>query len=259
MTWFKVDDSLAFHRKVIIAGDSMALWVRAGSWCAQQLTDGLVPREVIPLLGGHDHAETLVKVGLWAEVPDGYTFHDWEIYQPSREDVEAERAAARERMRDIRKRRKGVQNTSCSPERSGEQEANVQENDARSSADVRQPGVRDPRPVPTRPDPYENQGEADASPQTPSARGTRLPERWKPERDLVTDMVRELSRDQSWFEAEHRKFIDYWNGVPGAKGRKADWPGTWRNWMRRAAESNVRAIPQTSAPIDRLWAEAGAD
>lgn len=31
------------------------------------------------------------------------------------------------------------------------------------------------------------------------------------------------------------KFVDYWLSQPGAKGRKADWPATWRNWCRRAA------------------------
>lgn len=28
------------------------------------------------------------------------------------------------------------------------------------------------------------------------------------------------------------KFRDYWRGVPGAKGRKLDWPATWRNFVR---------------------------
>jgi len=50
---------------------------------------------------------------------------------------------------------------------------------------------------------------------------------------------------KAWFAAncpgvngrdEHAKFCDYWRAQPGAKGRKSDWPATWRNWMRRAAE-----------------------
>lgn len=33
MSWFKVDDHLAFHRKTLAAGnEAMGLWVRAGSW-----------------------------------------------------------------------------------------------------------------------------------------------------------------------------------------------------------------------------------
>lgn len=38
------------------------------------------------------------------------------------------------------------------------------------------------------------------------------------------------------------RFRDYWHGVPGAKGRKSDWPATWRNWVR-----NERATPQARA------------
>jgi hypothetical protein len=35
---------------------------------------------------------------------------------------------------------------------------------------------------------------------------------------------------------EHEKFMDYFRAAPGIKGRKTDWPATWRNWMRNAAE-----------------------
>ena len=33
-------------------------------------------------------------------------------------------------------------------------------------------------------------------------------------------------------------FRDYWAGVPGAKGRKSDWPGTFRNWCRRESTTS---------------------
>lgn len=49
---------------------------------------------------------------------------------------------------------------------------------------------------------------------------------------------------------EHAKFVDYWRGAPGAKGRKTDWPATWRNWMRKAAEETAtrrRHGPATGA------------
>lgn len=35
---------------------------------------------------------------------------------------------------------------------------------------------------------------------------------------------------------EWSRFIDHWRAQPGAKGRKADWAATWRNWVRRAPE-----------------------
>lgn len=34
------------------------------------------------------------------------------------------------------------------------------------------------------------------------------------------------------------RFRDYWLGVAGAKGRKADWPATWRNFVRREFASS---------------------
>ena len=53
MPWFKVDDRLAHHPKVMAVGNAaMGLWVRAGSWSAAHLTDGYVPTELLSTLGG---------------------------------------------------------------------------------------------------------------------------------------------------------------------------------------------------------------
>jgi hypothetical protein len=37
-------------------------------------------------------------------------------------------------------------------------------------------------------------------------------------------------------DKEIEKFRDYWNALPGARGRKSDWNATFRNWLRKAAE-----------------------
>jgi hypothetical protein len=124
MPWFKVDDNLAFHHKAIAAGNpALGLWVRAGSMCAQQLTDGFVPDHMVMILGTKAQAERLVSVGLWDRAKGGYNFHEWAERQPSKADVEAERAAAKERMRAYRAKKKGVSlkppsqvSDSCSPE-----------------------------------------------------------------------------------------------------------------------------------------------
>ena len=59
MPWFKVDDNLAFHHKVVAAGNAaMGLWVRAGAMCAQQLTDGFVPDHMVNTLGSKALAGT---------------------------------------------------------------------------------------------------------------------------------------------------------------------------------------------------------
>lgn len=96
MPWFKVDDALATHDKVLAAGNAaMGLWVRAGSWCAQHLTDGHVPTHAVRLLGNAGQARALVRAGLWLEREDGYQFHEWHDYQPTRAQVEEVREAKR--------------------------------------------------------------------------------------------------------------------------------------------------------------------
>lgn len=94
MTWFKVDDTLAFHHKTIAAGNTaMGLWVRAGAWSMQMLTGGLVPDVVVKQLGGKAQAERLVAAGLWTRMPSGYAFHEWDQRQPDAEKVKETRAA----------------------------------------------------------------------------------------------------------------------------------------------------------------------
>lgn len=69
------------------------------------------------------------------------------------------------------------------------------------------------------------------------SRGSRLPDDWVLPRswgeealalrtDLDRDAVRRLADG----------FRDYWIAQPGAKGRKANWLATWRNWVRKDAE-----------------------
>jgi hypothetical protein len=107
MPWFKVDDTLAMHPKAVAAGASLALWVRAGCWSAQQLTDGFVPTHMVAALGGKaSDARRLVEVGLWEDKGTGYLFHDWADYQPSRVKVMEKREAGAERLRRYRETRR---------------------------------------------------------------------------------------------------------------------------------------------------------
>lgn len=100
MTWFKIDDSFYDHPKVFDAPDcAVALWTRAGTWSARNLTEGFVPSGMpARLCDDPDTAvKELVRRGLWLRTAGGYRFHDWTEYQPSRdavEDLRAKRAAA---------------------------------------------------------------------------------------------------------------------------------------------------------------------
>lgn len=96
MTWFKVDDKLHDHRKARRARKgAMGVWVLAGSWAADNLTDGFVPADVLPRWGTRADATALVNAGLWAphekDGETGWLFRNWREYQPTKAEVETER------------------------------------------------------------------------------------------------------------------------------------------------------------------------
>lgn len=107
------------------------------------------------------------------------------------------------------------------------------------------PEPRSPDPVPRRTPP---ESESGAPAPTDAKKGHRLPDDFEPDSELI-EWAREHAPTTS--RADHEQFVDYWRGVPGAKGRKVDWRATWRTWMRREHErragSGARASP-TSAP-----------
>jgi uncharacterized protein YdaU (DUF1376 family) len=67
------------------------------------------------------------------------------------------------------------------------------------------------------------------------AAGSRLPDEWEPG-DEGRKFALSLGFDGRRFSDEAAKFCDYWRAQPGVKGRKSDWPATWRNWCRNAGQ-----------------------
>lgn len=65
---------------------------------------------------------------------------------------------------------------------------------------------------------------------------TRVPEDFIPSQQMRDWFAAEKLHHVVDVRTEHEKFMDYWRAEPGAKGRKLDWPATWRRWMRTAAE-----------------------
>lgn len=151
MVWFKVDDGFWSHPKVLELSDAaVALWVRAGSYCAKHMTDGEVkPRTIRLLAADRDAATELVLAGLWDLDSDGvWWFHDWAEYQPSREETLAKREAKQDASAQGNHTRwhtnRGIVDPECSfcdPNRDG------------SAIALANPdGI--PRPVPSRPDDF---------------------------------------------------------------------------------------------------------
>lgn len=105
MSWFKIDDGFHCHPKVLEAGnEAIGFWTRCGSYCAQHLTEGRVPRTIALMYGDMHLVDTLVKVGLMTPVEDGWLIHDYHDYNPTKEKVVTEREAAAKRQREARER-----------------------------------------------------------------------------------------------------------------------------------------------------------
>lgn len=165
MTWFKVDDGLHSHDKALRAGvPAMGLWVLAGSWSADQLTDGWVPQHMVQRIdpkGWRASVQALVRVGLWQPTDrdgePGWEFHEWSERQPSREQVLEERAAHAERQRRFRERMKERRRTN------GASDAASNGVTGTVTRRVTAPSSDGP-PVPSRPDPPPTEGEGRGRP-----------------------------------------------------------------------------------------------
>lgn len=114
MAWFKVDDKLHSHPKRFRAGlEAMGLWTLCGSWTSDQLTDGFIPEYIAEQMGGRNWrrlAGRLVTAGLWVEAFDdgepGWRFHQFLDRNPSRNDVEEQRAKNAQKIADWRAKKR---------------------------------------------------------------------------------------------------------------------------------------------------------
>lgn len=99
MTYFQVDDHFHSNRKVFdLPLEAVGFWVIAGSWCAQELSDGFVPDSLVRRYGGTDSIiNALLDSGLWTVAEGGYQFHEWADHNKTREQVEADRAKWKEK------------------------------------------------------------------------------------------------------------------------------------------------------------------
>ncbi len=112
MPWVRLDDRFPSHRKVALLSDrAFRLHVSAICWCAENLTDGHISDRELPLVshmrGVKATAAQLQDAGLWDRVESGWLIHDYLDYNPSREQVIAERKKNAERQERFRQRRKG--------------------------------------------------------------------------------------------------------------------------------------------------------
>jgi hypothetical protein len=152
--WFKIDDGFHCHPKVMDAGTpAVGLYVRCGSWVAQQVTDGVVPKRVVKQYGTARQARALVDAGLWHEhghdcgsCPEvdanSYLIHQYLERNPSRIETDLARDAKTKRQQKWREGKKNPQASNGIP----------------PTVDASTPRHRDAAPAPTRPDPVTSYG-----------------------------------------------------------------------------------------------------
>lgn len=160
MSWFKVDDKFHTSEPVkriprAVRMGAIGLWTLAGSWSSDHLKDGYVPEFMVEELGGtSEQAAALVEVKLWRRVRDGYRFNKWDEWQQTREQVEANRQAEKDKKAAWRARKAGKAVTAArGPE--GVPEMST------GDTSVRPGSVPS---IPTRPDPTINNSSSETPP-----------------------------------------------------------------------------------------------
>lgn len=233
MPWFKVDDGLPSSRKVlgIPRRDRLAaigLWTLGGAWSAKELQDGAVPSYMIVELGATRRvAEALVTAGLWSRTSSGYAFVNWDEFQPTRADVVAAREKNAEKLRKWRRRN---------------QEQNQGETEFVTGLQDGSDEVRNPAPVPTRPDPTSSpDGEEDVAERADVAELC----------ELLADLVEENGSKRP---AVTKAWRDSARLLLDRDGRELDSAKRLVRWTQGDSfwRSNVLSMPTFRKQYDRL-------
>ncbi len=108
MAWFKIDDRLWAHPKWVGLSDAaQALWIRSGTWSASHLTNGFIPKTAYRVLNARKRTiDELLAAGLWEVAENGVMFHDWNVYQLTREQVAERREKTAARVAEWRERKR---------------------------------------------------------------------------------------------------------------------------------------------------------
>jgi hypothetical protein len=104
MPWVKLDDQLWAKPKVVSAGnEATGAYCRMLSYCGAQLTDGHVSEQVAGFIASPPVLDVLIDHTFVAQSSDGgLLIPDYLDFNPSKEQVEDERAKARKRMKNKR-------------------------------------------------------------------------------------------------------------------------------------------------------------
>lgn len=93
MPWMKLDDQVAFHAKIVKAGnEAVGAWVRAGAWSCGAGTLGFIPEDMATTIAPERVWIRLANAwvrpggaGLAERVEGGWQIHDHAVYNPAQE------------------------------------------------------------------------------------------------------------------------------------------------------------------------------
>ena len=251
--WFKVDDRLWSHPKWLhLSAYAKALWIPAASYCVEYMSDGRITRYALVTFepDGASNGVTacatreLIDAGLWEETDQEgvYQFHDWEHYQMTKAQYQAEKSKNAERQKAFRNRKRN---------------ANVTANVTQTSRVTNSAPNPNPNHIEKEPT-YVGKKSSDSPPQGTTAprkrdatkRGTRLPDNWQPNQALL-DWAR-TNHPHVNLDFETAQFVDYWLASSGKNAVKLDWDRTWQTWIRRTAQTTSRNQPQPMTTTQRV-------
>lgn len=288
MSWVRLDDRWDMNSKLERAaelpgvGDSAwTMWSRADTQCNRELTNGRIagatlrartrnkkPQAVIEALvrfrAIHDEhgRASCYRCSETHPQPlenDEYLIHDYLDWNPTRESVESLREQKRE-----------------SASKGGKASAHARKgpsNEALRSTKVQAPCLPSASPesyhagLKSSPLLSSPSGSSNTEHKTPpkagdAVRGNRCPDPFDDSAQEWLSRAKVPQLNDERFGAEVESFMNYWCGVPGAKGIKLNWQATWRNHInddrhqrktgpaaRFAEPVEVGSVPEANAPV----------
>lgn len=248
MTWVRIDDGLAFHRKVLKAGnEAMGAWLRMCAQSSREELDGFVPiQTALAIALRNEVLDDLCAAQLLEPATDGFLIHDYLDYNPSarelrklrKERVEAGRVGGTRRAANAKHTTKQVLGASL-PVAS----TTLKQNST--------PSRPDPVPIPDR-----ESAPAREEVSQPSQAPIQIPQPISPSSELSTEM-HEYAAMQGLADIKicWEKFL----GLSAERGKRtSDLFGSWKRFVAdevryqrrdrdRAAERGAPAEPKKQA------------
>lgn len=297
MAWVRIDDHFDEHPKLQRVGPlGWGVWMAGLAYCNRNLTDGFIPWAKARTLVSFDVVEDdgkvwsmarscgmsgedidaswvidlLVDAGLWEVVEngrgriDGYRIHDYEDYQPSKAQIETDRAKKAEagRLGGLAKAGNRLADDLADAKQPPEQNA--------SKTEAKLYPKPNPVPVPvSHSQPDENTQEpsrpvciSDAKPRrtvktpVPDDLAAMIPAK------VWSDIGEEQGMTDEQLRFETALMVDH---CRKKAERYADWVAAWRSWMRssyrQSRPKNSHAPPgkrfPTELSLDDLMQRAG--